>query len=378
MLPKLLFFYDHFYPAFKAGGPVQSLANMVRNLCQEYECFIVCKPHEINESVSLERIQINQWNDWEGKAKVYYWNYSFSNRKELLHIIDAVQPDTVFVNGLYSFYFNMLPVVYALRTKGVKVIWSARGMLHGGALRQKSLKKKLFLSFLKLSGYPYKVTWHATDVQESEFIKKQFGAKSTVHIASNFPNLLQPLTVQQKKEEELVLGTIALISPMKNHAIVANALAGCTSSITWLIYGPVKDTHYWKECTSLFQQLNSNIKVQYRGEVHPVDIISALNEMHVIIMPSQSENFGHAIVEALSAAKPVITTITTPFHDLDQYHAGCSVPLNNLAENLTAAINRFASMNQNEYEQYCSNASDYIHEKLKPQLIKEQYRQLLQ
>jgi glycosyltransferase involved in cell wall biosynthesis len=103
-----------------------------------------------------------------------------------------------------------------------------------------------------------------------------------------------------------------------------------------------------------------------------------LNEMHVFIMPSQSENFGHAIAEALSAAKPVITTVTTPFHDLDHYKAGASVTVKNLAENLSTAINKFAAMSQEEYEQYCSNAANYIHEKLKPQIIKEQYRQLLQ
>lgn len=378
MLPKLLLFYDHFYPAFKAGGPVQSLANLVRNLYQDYECFIVCKPHEINETKQLQHIQINEWNDWEGKAKVYYWDYSFDKRKELYQIIQDVKPNTVFVNGLYSFYFNMLPVVYALQNKGVKVIWSARGMLHSGALQQKLLKKKLFLFLFQLTGYPYKVVWHATDEQEMQFIKKKFGAKANVFIASNFPNLLKPLAVQQKKENQLVLGTIALISPMKNHAAVATALANSSSSITWIIYGPVKDEQYWKECTTLFQQLKSNIKVEYRGEVHPTAITSALNAMHVFIMPSQSENFGHAIAEALSAAKPVITTVTTPFHDLDHYKAGVSVAVNHLAENLSAAINKFATMSQEEYEQYCSNAANYIHEKLKPQIIKEQYRQLLQ
>ncbi|MBK8087397.1 MAG: hypothetical protein IPK31_05310 [Chitinophagaceae bacterium] len=54
---RILIFYDHFYPAYKAGGPVQSLVNLVRELYKDYDFFIVCKPHEMNETEKLDGIK---------------------------------------------------------------------------------------------------------------------------------------------------------------------------------------------------------------------------------------------------------------------------------------------------------------------------------
>lgn len=378
MLPKLLLFYDHFYPAYKAGGPVQSVANMVRELSTHFDCYVVCKPHELNEQDQLKGIEANTWINWNDKARVYYWNYTWGERKKIKQIIHEVSPQFIFINGLYSLYFNLLPVYYAIKHTGSKVIWSARGMLHSGALQQKAFKKKIFLFLLKQTTFSHKVIWHATDQQEVTYIQHIFGHSVDVKVASNFPNLLPELPVKEKFTGELVLGTISLISPMKNHKAVLKALASCQSSIRWLIYGPVKDAAYWKECEMLICQLPSNIRVEYCGEVLPTHIADALNTIHVFIMPSQSENFGHALAEALSAGKPIITTTTTPFANIEAANAGRALNLEGLEQAITLAINDFAAMNHETYSTYCRNAASYIRQKLQPSIIKEQYLQLLQ
>ena len=110
MNKRILIFYDHFYPSYKAGGPTQSLVNLVRELYEVYDFYIVCKPHEMGENEVLKDIVVNEWSRWEeNKAKVYYWQYGWKQRTELKQLINDVRPEVIYVNGLYSLYFNFLP-----------------------------------------------------------------------------------------------------------------------------------------------------------------------------------------------------------------------------------------------------------------------------
>ena len=374
---RVLIFYDHFYPAFKAGGPVQSLVNLIRNLHTEFDFYIVCKPHEMGETTVLSNIKINQWTSWENKASVMYWNYSFSKRSELKKLIKEVRPDVVFINGLYSFYFNILPLWYAYKNKGSKIILSARGMLHPGALAQKSAKKNLFLKLLKSTGVHKKISWHATDEKEKNFIKNTIGPSAQIIIAGNFPNTLQPLPISDKKSGALILGTIALISPMKNYKAIAEALLANNNPVTWHIYGGIKDEEYWNQCKQLIQKMPAASKVIYHGMLPPSELHHALQTIEVFIMPSESENFGHAIAEALSAGKPVITTNTTPFEALTTAKAGVVVAIEQLAAELPTAIQKFVAMDKTEYEQYSSNAIKFMNRFISVEQLHQQYNTLL-
>lgn len=331
----------------------------------------------MNEDSILKGIRENEWIDWEGKASVYYWNYSFRKKNELNDLIRKVNPHTVFVNGLYSFYFNIMPVWYSIKKADTSVVWSARGMLHTGALAQKAFKKRLLLSVIKLFGIHKKVVWHATDEREQNFIQQKMGAVR-ICIAGNYPNLLTHLPIHTKNSGELILGTIALISPMKNHKAVIEALQNCKGTIKWLIYGPVKDEQYWNSCLQLIRELPQNIQVVYKGELPPSQLSSAFNEIQVFIMPSESENFGHAIIEALSAGKPVITTITTPFHGIGKVKAGIAVELNELPKSLTHSINYFSAMAIEEYSSYSKAAVAFASSYISIDELTQRYQKLFQ
>ncbi len=377
---RILIFYDHFYPAWKAGGPVQSLVNLVRALYNEYDFYVVCKPHEMNETQTLPGVIINEWNDWEKKAKVCYIEYGWDKRSQLQVLITSVAPDVIYINGLYSLYFNILPIRYAVdycrQQQDCKLILSARGMLHPGALSQKALKKKLFLSLFRLMGWPKHLQWHATDEQEQRYIHQQFGSKLRVTVAGNFPEFLPVTASPFKNEGELIIGTVALISPMKNHLAVLQALQKSTASIQWHIYGPVKDAAYWKECEAMIAMLPPAIKVVYHGELSPADKVKAMEQFQVFIMPSKSENFGHALLEALSAGKPVITTDTTPFKDLQHVKAGFTVVINRLHDDLSIAIAAYAAMNTAELAEHSKAAAALGANFVDVEMIKTQYRVL--
>ena len=94
----------------------------------------------------------------------------------------------------------------------------------------------------------------------------------------------------------------------------------------------------------------------YHGEIAPDFVAEVLAQQHVFIMPSKSENFGHAIAESLSVGKPVITSNNTPWNNLEQNNAGI-----NAADvlSIAKAISFFAELNQCDYNGFVTGSKLY-------------------
>jgi len=333
-------------PAFKAGGPIQSLANLIRNLHEEFDFYVITTNKDLGSNEPLAVIP-NTWQDFEnGKAKVIYLSNEKTSPFFIKQLIKEINPDKIMVNGIYSISFSIVPSYFFPN----KTIMHVRGMLHPGALAQKSYKKKLFLIGLKWLGIHNKIVFCASDEKEVSFTKAIFGKNSKVKIAQNFPATYDTKPeIIQKEVGDLKLVSIALIGPMKNHALVLEALALVKSNVSWDIYGPIKDNKYWEYCNQLIEALPENIKVTYKGEVNPKRVFDTLKDYHFFILPSESENFGHSLYEAMIAGKPIITSHNTPWNDLDFYQAGYNVELN--TEAISKAIERSATydcLNYNE------------------------------
>ena len=63
-------FLGGYLPAKKYGGPVTSISNLVENMGDEWDFYIISNDHEFNENRRLPGIQ-EGWNH-VGKAKVLY------------------------------------------------------------------------------------------------------------------------------------------------------------------------------------------------------------------------------------------------------------------------------------------------------------------
>ena len=369
-LRKVFISIPWFYPAYRAGGPVQSVANLVNEYSADVEFRIFCADTDLN-NIPLDDIVKDQWVNYNAYTKIWYASGSgrFSSLKEQINIF---KPDVLYLIGMYSPVFNILPLLFC---KVPGTILSVRGMLHPGALQQKSLKKKCFLALFKILGVSKRIAFHATDQTEENYIRQHFGKNSKVFIAGNYPRKFRPLPVLTKKDQLSVI-SIALISPMKNHLLVLSALENYRLPLQYHICGPVKDLAYWDICLQQIKKLPSNIKVTYHGNIDPQEVLSYLAKAHLFIMPSESENFGHAIIEALSAAKPVITSKFTPWNYLDKTGAGSNVELNKDA--IRIALENWAALSEEDYAERCKNATDYANKSIDTGEITKQYTVLFQ
>ncbi len=341
-----------FAPAYKAGGPIQSIANLVSTFTDNVTYKIFCSNKDLDDT-PLENVNENTWNHYNECTQVYYTS-NFS-KKNLYNEIDKAKPDVLFIIGIFSWQYNILPMLMPFKNKK---ILSVRGMLHPGALTQKKNKKSIFINLLKFFKVTNMLTFHATDTKEAEYIQNVFGNKAKINIASNFGKQIFRNQELIKEVGKLKLITVALISPMKNYLLVLQALKKCTSTIEYTICGPIKDNSYWQLCLQEIDTMPSNIKVNYIGELLPISIELELQKNHVFIMPSKSENFGHAIFEALSAKLPVITSDFTPWNNLKENFAGVNIKTE--IADIKYAIDFFAKMDNEIYQNYATYAHHYF------------------
>jgi len=99
-----------------------------------------------------------------------------------------------------------------------------------------------------------------------------------------------------------------------------------------------------------------------------------LTKAHVYILPSKSENFGHAIFEALSAGRPVITSNNTPWKNLKESKAGINVALEDTE--IAKAIDFFAELDFDGMEHWSKAAFTYSEEAIDLEKLKSSYRQM--
>jgi glycosyltransferase involved in cell wall biosynthesis len=162
---------------------------------------------------------------------------------------------------------------------------------------------------------------------------------------------------------------------MKNILLVLQGLEKVTGQVQYDIYGPVKDEEYWDLCKEQIRLLPENIQVTFHKEIDPGRVKEVLGKAHVFILPSKSENFGHAIYEALSAGRPVITSHYTPWNDLRESKAGVNVSTDFTIE-LSEAIHFFAGMDFGEMEEWSKGACEYAGRKVDLEEIQEGYREM--
>lgn len=333
--------------------------------------FVLAGNKEVGHKVPIPTVLSDNWNNFEDStANVFYVSNFLRIIKFLLYECNKIKFDLLFLNSIFSFQYTVLPIILT----NSPIILSIRGMLHPSALKQKKIKKLLYLFFFKIIMLFRDIKFHVTDDVEKKYVENVFGNRYAIFVLPNIPNLFKQQYLK-KEVNNLNLISIAIVSSMKNHLNLLLALMNCKSNIIYKIYGPIKDNEYWDKCKLIMEELPHNIKVLYMGPVLPLEVEKVLVWAHVKILPSRSENYGHSMVEALSAGKPLISSHFIPWNDLNINNAGFNVNPDNIDE-LTNAIEFYANSDDTNYNKLSGNASVYIRNKVNIDHIKKAYIEL--
>ena len=364
----ILLFIDWYLPGYKAGGPIQSCANLVEHLKNEYRFLIVTRDTDYCETQPYSNVRSNEWNIIDENVHIYYFSATKLSKKNIHSLINKTKFDAVYLNGIFSFSFTIIPLLYFRKNKGHKVILAARGMLAKGALAIKSKKKQLFLNFAKLLGLFKNIIFHATSEAERIDIINTLGKKNQIKIAGNLSKNITLKSFERKsKQTGLVkLINVARIAPEKNLKFALEILKEVKANVQFDFYGPVYDESYYNDCKHIIAKMPSQVKVTYKGVLPNSEVNSKLQKYDAMLMPTLGENFGHIILESLLASCPVIISDQTPWKNLESTHAGWSIPLKN-KQKFIEAIEFLAQCDEEDFNIYTlaayQKSKDFIENK---------------
>jgi len=355
--PKILIFIDWFYPGYKGGGPIKSVSNIVNSLQNEFDFYIITSDRDLNDKHSYTNIPFNQWISNPNYTIAYL---SRKERKRFISIALAEHNySKIYFNSLYSKNYTLQPILLIKKLKlSIPIIVAPRGMLGKGALKIKSVKKKLFLTIVKVFSFFKNIIWHATDKKEQESILSIFGNDSTVITIPNIsaPNIEKKEIKKNKNELKLIF--FSRISSKKNlfYALeIINQLK--LDNLSLSIYGTLEDKLYWNKCKTYIE--SNKLNVQYLGELNPTSVVSTLSEYHFLFFPTLHENYGHVIVEALTSGCGLILSKNTPWRKLNSVNIGWDIDLSN-SNKFAKAIELCYKMSQNDYNQIRNNCYHFI------------------
>lgn len=364
MKRKVLIFIDWYLPGYKAGGPVQSVANLTAHLKNEFDFLVVTRDTDYTETQKLSGIKSNQWNNLNEYTKVFYFSEDQLNYPNIKKLIRETEFDVAYINGVYSLKFSILPLL-ALKNSKKRIVVAARGMLAESAINVKRKKKKFFINAAKLLGLYKNVFFHATNQTEAYDIIREINADDIL-VAPNLPKLIDIDAIGIHKEKAsgvLKLFSVARISPEKNTKYALEVLTNCKGNIEFDLYGPVYNEEYWKECQQLINSMPPNIRVQHKGSLDSAQLISTIKNYHLLFMPTRGENFGHIILESFIAACPVIISDQTPWRNLQQKNIGFDISLLH-PELFAETIDKLVNLSNEYYQEMAVAAQDYARQYL--------------
>ena len=186
---------------------------------------------------------------------------------------------------------------------GAKLIWSRRDM---GILRT----SKHHVAYRVMANAPDAVFAVSEQVRQHciEVDRIAPGRVQTIYNGlelADWNDSLRPA----KAPGEFLVTTVGNIRRVKGHDIFIKAAATIVqqfSGASFSIAGDVLESDYFEELLALVHDLNLSDHFRFVGGVS--DLRQHLSNADVFVLPSRSEGFSNAIVEAMAASLPVVAT----------------------------------------------------------------------
>ena len=130
------------------------------------------------------------------------------------------------------------------------------------------------------------------------------------------------------------------------------------------------DAAYVAEMKQMISDCGLQDIVRLIGGVYGNDKWRLFQTSDFFVLPTHSENFGLAIAESLASGTPVITTVGTPWNDLNSSHAGAWIEIG--TQPLVETLRQFLALSDEELETMGRNGRKLIEDKYSAKVMAEE------
>ena len=361
-MKKILIFIDWYIPAYKAGGPIISVKNIIDHLSTQFDFHIVTSNLDIDNKKVVDDSELKKWISRKN-YQIIFLNHKNQNIATYNKIIENLHPEIIYLNSFFSYKFSILPILVSRKNKNInKIILAPRGMLGEGALKIKRFKKVCFLKIMKFINFYSNIYWHASTNNESIEIQNFFGTHSKISVAQNLSTNNKKLKFKVGKLEDgfLTILYLSRVSKKKNllFLIKSIVLSKNKNKIKLKIIGFCEDEYYFKSCMNLINE--NKIDYEFIGSIPHEQLSKYYLSSDIFCLPTLHENYGHVILESLSHGLPIIISKNTPWIDLEVKKVGFDLPL--ISSSFTSKIDYFFSIDNSSFSNYSKNAINFYND----------------
>ena len=352
----------------KSGGTSTCTYDLIKALVQNNAQVELLTPTVSNLSDKL----MGEGEDWikvVDNDKITAYGLS-RNMKDFIVNSDY---DLYHTNGLWM-YCNHITCSCA-RKKNKPYIITPHGMLYPDALKRSYWKKWPLLKLYFEKDILEATCLHVTCNQELEYVRR-FGYKGPVALIGNPANLpiyINELSGRNKDTQVYTFGFLGRLHPRKK---VENLLYGvnkCTpeykKQIRLIIMGK-GDESYEKFLRNETKRLYLEKYVEFKGFVNGRDKFEQLSQLSALFVPSDFENFGMIVTEALACKTPVFASLGTPWEELNVRK--CGWWMDRTPENIASVMMKLSSMSKEEIDAMGIRGKQWVYEKSTASKVAEQ------
>jgi glycosyltransferase involved in cell wall biosynthesis len=384
MYLNILFIVHAYKPSMRMGGPVESVASLAETLVSLGHHVTVVTTNSNLDEISKVPIDVPVM---ISGVKVYYYNAIKLNR-----FFPFLRPRTIKTGFLFCFKMkarleflmkNMdivhihQPYVYPgyiaskIASKyNVPVFYHQRGSFDNFNFRHNKLKKILYLNIIELAIMKRaKILFALTSYEYKSY--RYLGVKNKCFIIPNGVSIPKPNEDYSREilsqysfisSSNTVILFLGRISPYKGVPNLINAFLRVQKLLTntiLILAGPDAD-EIKKRYLSVISTLKLEKRIVFTGMVQGEEKSFLLSRCNLFCLPSFSEGFSMAILEAMAHGKPVLISPGCHFPEVVSANAG--VICKNNSRDLSIALISLLQ-NKESLEEKGLNAIKLVKEK---------------
>jgi glycosyltransferase involved in cell wall biosynthesis len=369
----------------------------VEALGDEFSFDIITADRDLGDTCSYPGITSSTWHT-VGKARVLYLSPDQRRLVNWCHLLRTLSYDAIYLNSFFSTQTIRTLLLRRLHFLSNKpMLLAPRGEFCPGALSVKGSKKRVYIAFSKLMGLTKKSVWQASsEIEKQDIATNYLGIyndelRFKVLVAEDIgssrkksliANSCEPCSgngddtvFRTKKIGSIKAVFLSRIVRNKNVDKAIRILSQVKGQVEFDIYGPIEDESYWSECEALIATLPEDIRVIYRGAIHPDEVPEVLSRYHLFLFPTLTENFGHVILEALDAGCLALISDRTPWQDFQGKRIGWTLPLDKI-ESFGEAVGEVLAMDDVTFQQRSQLARLFAFEAMTNPAVLDANRQL--
>lgn len=301
--------------------------------------------------------------------------YGYS--KNIKEFLVASDYDIYHTNGLWM-HCNHITCSIA-RKKGKPYIITPHGMLYPAALKRSYWKKWPLIKLFFKKDIMQASCIHATCMQEMENIRA-FGYKGPIAVIgnpANIPPYIDDLKGREKERRFSTFGFLGRLHPIKKVENLLYGVALCPPErrelIRLIIMGK-GDEQYEQFLHKEVARLNLEKNVEFKGFINGREKFEQLSLLDALFVPSDFENFGMIVTEALACKTPVFASLGTPWEELNKRE--CGWWMERTPENIAKVMSLIAEMSNEEIDAMGERGRKLVEEKFTAESVARQMQEL--